>query len=345
MVYIVSSTERTKKSGSDMETKALLHLMNFHINKNEIHYFIVDFFNDLTGMNRSSTKLWDLQSKSGKNTSPKAIGRELVTLYKNFLSHFNSSFYDYILFSGGVSKTVRINNDIDCFGIENITDNAKDRIINGLIDECNKKKYIDNRFITKQSINLFLEKVVFVIDNKTTGEYVKEIIKDHPNIIPDESGLNSIFNEIRNAQSSKKNDSVIENKRIETSDEALNYYRHLTSNEIRLLTLQRIINRNPIESGIPLSFITIYNDCPEHRRQDMIDECQAALCRALFNKNSARGFWSLFNEIYNLIISFPKSNTQDLFNKLDKDLIDGCPDFGADSVKYFISVIKDGIQK
>lgn len=66
MVYKVSSSEKLRKTGADSETKALLFLMNFSNAKNEIHYFIIDFFNDVTGMNSSSTKLWDVQSKGKK---------------------------------------------------------------------------------------------------------------------------------------------------------------------------------------------------------------------------------------------------------------------------------------
>lgn len=79
MPYIVKSTEKTRKSGAETETKALLYLMNFRNDSEEIYYFIVDFFNDLTGMDTYSDKLWDLQSKEAKGNSPKAIGKELVT--------------------------------------------------------------------------------------------------------------------------------------------------------------------------------------------------------------------------------------------------------------------------
>lgn len=80
MSYSVKSTERLRKSSAEMETKALLYLMNFRDDSDEIHYFIVDFFNDLTGMDRSSSTTWDIQSKGATNASPKAIGKELVTL-------------------------------------------------------------------------------------------------------------------------------------------------------------------------------------------------------------------------------------------------------------------------
>lgn len=343
MAYTVRSTERLRKPGADMETKALLYLMNLYKDSKEIHYFIVDFFNDITGMDRASTKLWDMQSKGASNSSPKAVGKDLVTLYKNFLSNF--AFCSYILFSGGVSKSFRIDDTKNIFGIENVKPSAVKKLVEGLIKESQTKTYIDNSKITKQSIDDFLKNIIFVVDDNKPSDYVKAIIKDHPHIIPEESVLNAIFNEIRNEQSNKKNGQVVEGIEIATCDEALNYYRHLTNNEIMLLTLQRIINRDPISRGIPQPFSSIYNQCPPENQKDMLDECQSALCRALFNKNSAQSFWEIFEKIYQLILEYPDDNVQELFRKLDPSLINNCPDFDAQSVKYFIAVIKEGIQQ
>ena len=115
MPYTVRSSERTRSSGADHETKALLYLMNFRSDSDEIHFFVVDFFNDLTGMDRFAESLWDVQSKGAKNNSPAAIGKELVTLFKNYLSDFN--FKEYILFLGGVSPTVREDEAIGIFDL------------------------------------------------------------------------------------------------------------------------------------------------------------------------------------------------------------------------------------
>ena len=52
MSYTVRSSEKLRKSGADFETKSLLYLMNFHSSDIEPRFFIVDFFNDLTGMDR-----------------------------------------------------------------------------------------------------------------------------------------------------------------------------------------------------------------------------------------------------------------------------------------------------
>ena len=341
MPYIVKSSEKTRKSGADGETKALLYLMNFRDDSDEIHYFVVDFFNDLTGMDRFTTKLWDVQSKSAKNNSPKAIGKELVTLFKNYMSEIE--FTHYILFFGGVTNSFRINNDLNKFDIGNITQAAKDKLILGLKEEALSKEYINNADITDENIDSFLKKVLFVIDDKKPSEYVKANIKNHPNIVPEEKLLNAIFNEIREEQSGKKNSNV-EGIIIQTTDEVLNYCRHLTNSEIRLLTLQRIINRNPVEKGIPRSFISIYNTWAPEKQLEMVDNCKQSLCRALFNKNSANAFWTLFENIYTIITQNPLFDVQKIYLNISNDIKNATPDFDALSLKYFISVIKDGIQ-
>lgn len=341
MPYTVKSSEKTRQSASDGETKALLYLMNFREDSEEIHYFVVDFFNDLTGMDRYSSKLWDVQSKASNSNSPKAIGKELVTLFKNYLSDFE--FLHYILFVGGVSTTLRIDDSLNEFNISNVTPAAMGKLIEGLKEEATKKEYIDNKNITDEKIEDFLSKVFFVVDTKSKVEYIKAIIKDHPRIIPEDRILEAIFNEIRNEQSNRKN-TTVEGIVIETSDEALNYYRHLTNSEIRLLTLSRIISRNPVQANLPPSFVPIYNAWPPERQREALDECRQAFCRALFNKNAANSFWTLFEAIYILIVDNPSFDVQTIYQMIDPTIRTASPDFDVLSLKFFISVIKDGIQ-
>lgn len=343
MSYIVKSSEQTRKIGAVTETKALLYLMNLRKDSEEIYYFIVDFFNDLTGMDKLSDKLWDLQSKGAKSNSPKSIGKELVTLFKNFLSDFE--FADYILFVGGVSNTFRIDEKINSFGIENVKMDAKKKMIEGLKEEATSKKYIDNGDITDANITSFLKKIRFVVDYKKPSEYVKAIIKEHPGLVPEEKVLNAIFNEIRDKQASKKNVQTVEGVVIQTKDEALRYFRHLTATDVRLLTLQRIINRNPIEQGVPMSFLPILRTCPPEQESDFIQECQVSLTRALFNKNSAETFWALLENVYNIIVTNPKLDVNSIFNQVDKGIRNNAKDFDVLSLKYFIAQVKDGIQK
>ena len=343
MSYIVRSSEKTRKSGAETETKALLYLMNLRNDSDEIYYFIVDFFNDLTGMDKDSNKLWDLQSKGAQNNSPKSIGKELVTLFKNYLSEFE--FADYILFVGSVSNTFRKNVLINVFGLENIKEDAKKKMVEGLRAEAINKSYIEKINITDENILSFLEKVKFVVDDKCPSEYVKAIIKEHPRLIPEDKVLNAIFNEIRDKQSSKKNIQVVEGMVIETKDEALNYFRHITASEVRLLALQRIINRNPIEQGIPNSFMPILNKCPPEKRDNLVEACQTSLSRALFNKNLAEAFWTLLEEVYNNIKEKPLLNVDDIFRLIDNNIKKNAIDFDVLSLKYFIALVKDGIKK
>lgn len=287
MAFTVRSSERLRKSGAEGETKALLYLMNLRSDSDEIHYFVVDFFNDLTGMDRYAEKLWDVQSKAAKNNSPNAIGKELVTLFKNFVSDLE--FATFILFVGGVTSSFRIDDSLMSFGIENVKPSAKEKLIDGLIAEATDKTYIDNSVITEANISSFLSRVSFVIDDKTPSEYVREIIKDHPAIIPRDNELIAIFNEIRDKQSEKKN-TCVEGVTIQTTDQVLSYCRHLTNSEIKLLALQRIISKNPVEISLPLSFVYLYNTWPPEHQKEMFDECKQSLCRALFNKKCSGCF-------------------------------------------------------
>lgn len=342
MPYTVRSSERTRSSGAEHETKALLYLMNLRSDSNEIHYFVVDFFNDLTGMDRFAESLWDVQSKGAKNNSPAAVGKELVTLFKNYLSDID--FKEYILFLGGVSSTVRVDDTLDIFDLSNVKPSALSKLKEGLKKEAEEKTYISDSDVTDSNIDDFLQKVTFVVDNNSPSEYVKAIIKDHPDIIPEERILSAIFNEIRNAQSELKN-TVVEGVVIQTTDEVLRYCRHLTNSEIRLLALNRIINRNPVEkNSIPPSFLSIYTSWVPEKQRELLDGCVQTLCRALFNKNAASEFWNLFENIYSLIVANPTYTVQEIYQSLDTQIRNASPDFDAVSLKYFISVVKDGIQ-
>lgn len=340
MSYTVHSSEKLRKTASDFETKAMLYLMNFREDSSQIHYFVVDFFNDVTGMDRMAEKLWDVQSKASKTATAKAIGRELVTLFKNYVSDFD--FLEYILFLGAVPDTFRKDNNKNIFQIENINEKALNSLRKGLIEECQSKEYIDNQLVNKKNIEGLLALVWFVIDDKDPAEYIREIVKKHPRIIPPDSDLIAIFNEIRNKQSEKKN-SLVEGLVIGQIDEVLTYGRYLNTNEIRLLVLQRIINTDPLANGIPVPFLEILSKFPREAAKDMVEECKRALCCVLFNKSAAQGFWKMFETVYGLIQKYPEKSLDFLFNQIDQETKEGCPDFDVLSLKFFIAKVKEGI--
>ena len=56
MSYEVRSSEKLRKSDADSEAKALLYLMNYREDSTKMHFFVVDFFNDITGMDSAARK-------------------------------------------------------------------------------------------------------------------------------------------------------------------------------------------------------------------------------------------------------------------------------------------------
>lgn len=340
MQYTVKSSEITRKAAADMETKGLLFMMDSITCKKDIHYLVVDFFNDLTGMDEQGVKLYDLQSKAGKSASPRQIGKELVTLYKNYISDIN--FDEYILFMERPSKTLCIDSDQVIFGTENIEAKALDKVFDGLKEECRAKSYIENDLILDMKIRIFLNHVRFVIDSQETYEYVLNVMKGHKNIGGSEEQLIEIFEEIKEKQAGKKNKSMVENTVITNQRQCLQYERHLTVGEIKVLIVQRIINRNPLEQGVPVAFIDLYTEIVIDN-ENILDDCQISLCKLLFDKNKSDFFWDLFDEMYLITTENPYLGINDLFEKLNKKKLKKCWHLSDISAKYLIATIKDGV--
>lgn len=341
MSYKIQSSEKTTASGAEYETKALLYLMSFSKDCKDVYYFVVDFFNDLTGVDRFSDRLWDMQSKGNKNNSPKQVGKELVTLLKNYLSEIE--FESYILFMGGISNTVRIDNDKNVFGIGNISSTAIEKIKEGLLEESNAKEYIDETMINDALVDEFLSKVCFVVDDKSKAAYIKNIIEINPMIIPNDIILEQIFDQIRDAQSSKKNNGNVEGITINATDEFLNYDRHLNVNEIKMLVLSRLVNNDIMQKGIPPSFADTYSRFPQISRKDKLEDCQLCIAKMLFDKNNADSFWTFFSNIYEVLSQDPNDSIDILYKKLDREILNKISWLDTLSVKYFIAIVKDGM--
>ena len=57
MIYVIRSSEQNASRGNDMETRALLHLLNFRNKHGDIEGFAIDFFNDVTGVDSMALHL------------------------------------------------------------------------------------------------------------------------------------------------------------------------------------------------------------------------------------------------------------------------------------------------
>jgi len=334
MKYTITSTEKTKMKASDSETKAMLHLMNHY---DEVYWFVIDFFNDVTGINSLGLSAWDIQSKSKKKLYGKEIGRDLVTLFKNYNSKLK--FEKYIVFLGGVADSVRVDKNVNIFDLSNIADKTFKSIKEGLEEESEKKLYINNDDITDEKIIAFLEKVIFVIDYGNKADYIKKCVSENAQIKLSDEFFEKIFNEIRNMQSSLKN---IETEGIEIDElsDFERYKKHLKSENIKLLIISRCFHINTTSLQVPIGFTSFINNRDEEDIQDILEECKNNINRILFDKNNKDLSWDLLTDIYNLLEEY--TSIDDVFDRLDKNKLTKIQFLDFITTKYLISLIKEG---
>lgn len=343
MAYIFSSTEKVKGIGAEYETKAMLYLMNYREDSFQITSFAIDFFNDVTGLNAQADKVWDVQSKGKKGVGAKDVGRELVTLFKNYMSELN---FDYlILFLADVPKTFRKNNSLNTFGIDNVDDGSPlIALKKGLKEEASKRTYIDNAWITDENIEAFLKRVTFVVDDKSKADYIRGIITVNPKFIPQDSVLDGIFNKIRDAQSAKKNNESIEGETINHIWDVLHYDRNIKVKEIRMMVLNSLINRDVINNTPPNSFYKLLDRFDGLKQNEIIEECKLNLAILLSNKTYTEEFWDLLSLIYEEVDSNKTATIKEIYCSIaDKEPVNNLR-IDVLTVEYFISVVMEALQ-
>ena len=137
MTYKITASERTSASASEMETKAMLYLF-CDDDEGKIHGFAIDFFNDVTGVDRNALHLYDIQSK-GNDAGPADLGREMVTLFKNYVSEFKDYFVERILFVRRIRRSVINNKDLTKFQYADMDESAQQKLRKSLINSCKEK--------------------------------------------------------------------------------------------------------------------------------------------------------------------------------------------------------------
>lgn len=343
MPYVVQSSEKVRGIGADYETKAMLYLMNCREDSHEINFFAIDFYNDVTGLNIHADRAWDVQSKGTKGTSAKGIGRELVTLFKNEMSDLN---FDYlILFIADVPDTFRKDSTNNTFGIGNIKEKALKSVRAGLIDEAKKriKSYIEAAWITDENIDNFLQKVTFVIDDKSKADYIKGIMSINPKYIPKDNVLDGIFNKIRDAQAGKKNNESVEGEMVSRLRDVLYYDRILRSKEIRLMVLNTFINHDVMNTPAPQSFYQLLHRFDGLKQKDIVEDCKLQISRLLYDKTYTDEFWDLLDLICETVADNKALTVKQTFDIIsDRDAVNN-PRLDDYTVQYIISVMKEAL--
>lgn len=342
MAYIVKSSEKVRGIGADYETKAMLYLMNCREDSNEVNFFAIDFYNDVTGLNVHADKAWDVQSKGARSGGPKDVGRELVTLFKNFMSELH---FDYlILFLASAPVTLRKDNSLTTFGIENVKDGALKRLREGFLEEASEKTYIEEEWLSDKNIDAFFNAVIFVIDDKSKADYIRELMNINPKYIPNDRVLDGIFNTIRDAQAGKKNNESVEGEIVTHLRDVLNYDRCLKTKEIRLMVLNSFINRDVMNVSIPLPFYPIIQRFDGIRQNEILEDCKLQIASALFDKTYTDEFWDLLSLICDTIINNKKLSTIQTYDLIVSNDLVRNPRLDIRTVQYLIAVLKEALR-
>jgi hypothetical protein len=340
MNYTFKNTEINNKKATDFETKSLLYLIGRRKDSKEVEYIAFDCFNDVSGINKNSDKIWDIQSKNEKSLSPKKIGKYFFTLFDNHTSLFD--FTEFIFFCPILKPEYKIDEKLNIYGTENIVNKTLVRIQNGLKEEIIRVKGKTFDYSIEQQ--KFLKKVVIVEDTELDNEYIKTVTKFKKSEIKSDAFYQSVFQDLRDIQSAKKN-TYIENSIINQIKDVLKFNRHLYTKDIEVLIISRIIGCEVFEyKGVPLNFLPIIDSLDFEDKKDTIQECNSNLSRAFFNKNSNREFWKICEIIIEYLESQDVTDVEMIFNNLFTKYKFRISYLTPITIKYLIAIIIDGKQ-
>ncbi|MBR4825659.1 MAG: hypothetical protein IKZ86_12755 [Spirochaetaceae bacterium] len=342
MSYVFENTEKTKEKASDYETFAALFMLGTYSRKNKVEYILIDSFNDVSAANKDISEIYDIQSKGYKQISLGNIGRFLYTLLKNYQTDF--PFKEFILFLETIDSKY-INTPTKVLHFSDFKNKFHKNIINGLYKEIQKRETIEITDLLKKQITEFLSLVTFVINPSTKSEAVINLIPIKKPIKSVDDFYISIFNEIRDIQSAKKN-ICIENKSINIPSEVLQFEKHITKKEINTLLINRIIGVNLFqEKNIPTFLIKYFNfiKLDTVAYEDFILDSCSELSIMFFNKNNKRNIWILLFFVIDIIDDNPNKDINDLLKMIDEVKINKAG-ISINTVAYLISRIKEGKQ-
>lgn len=293
MSYTFRNTEINNEKASIFETKSLLYLIGKSSSKKEIEFITFDCFNDVSGIDKKGQNIWDIQSKNEGNLNPKKIGQYFFTLFDNSISKLN--FKEFIFFTRQLKDDYKIDKSLKIYKFNNFETKTKERIKKGLIEEIQrvKGKIIDYT----SEIKKFLDNVLIVEDDTTEQQYLKLITKFKNKSLKTDDFYLTVFKELRDIQSSKKNSSI-ENETIHNVLDVMNFNRHLKILEIETFIICRIIGVEIFKyKSIPFGFFDYVKNLSRDDREDLIQECNSNLSRCLFNKTSNKEFWRVCETI------------------------------------------------
>lgn len=338
MVYKFETTERNNATAIEYETKALLYLMSERQDSKKIDNYVIDCFNDVSGCNANYDEIWDVQSKGVKDLRPKTIGIALYTLYNNFLHSF--PFKHFILVMPKLKYDYWVDNSKNIFDINNFRTKYIPKVYEGLIQEYKNRKDI---VLQTSDIEDFINKLTFVIADKSKVEYIRNLIKFRSPQI-DDFYFSEIFKEISDKQTICKNISV-HNLEIEKPSEIERYNKVIQRKEIYTLIVNRFLGPSifSTRSSIPLDFYNEISQFDEEERKNVLQDVNSEFAKLLFDKNNKTNFWKFFEKIVITTMQNHTLSINDIFSKFNLSELNKLVDVQTITIKYLIALIKDGL--
>ena len=343
-MYVIRASEERNEKATEFETKSLLYIMDHYKNNDKLAFIAIDFFNDLTGVNNFADTCYDIQSKGIKNIKPKQLGSFLVTLYRNYVSTLN--FTEFYLCIDSLGPTLKnCIQDKKIFSYDDFDNEIQKTILEGLKDACMTKDYFEDKSkVNDMDISTFLKKVNFIILDKTKEEYVKNAV-DYNITVIDDIYFKKVFKEIRDFQSSKKNNNL-EGTIIHSISCLFQYDKYVEISQIKMMIISRITSQYVVKDykSCPKAFINTLASVDETIREEFLENCQNDYFRMLVNINDQQAYWELFENIFTIVSNNPTLDIDAIYNKLDTAKMKRIQFLNYNSCRYFISIIKEGIK-
>lgn len=341
-MYRIKTSEKNNDKATEFETKSLLYLLTKIEGYQNIDLFIIDCFNDVTGVENNYQESWDVQSKGVSNLTPRAIGISLYTLFANYVSDID--FTHYLLFAPPIKDDYLNDVSVEYFSISNFKIEKVDNIKAGLKAEIERRNDPDVNTSTKLLLlDEFLNDVIFIIDKYNKSDYIKSIIEFKDIKYIEDNFLIKIFDEIRALQSAKKIPNVY-NEEVASIQDSEKFSKTISRRDIELLVINRIIGNDLFaKKGIPIPFIHIVSDMEEEDIIDVVEDCQSKISRTLFNKNNKKAFWIILEKIMIEVTLNPKTSVNEILSKIEPDLRKSVFTLDEISLLYLISLVKEGL--
>lgn len=342
-MYRIKTSERNNDKATEYETKSLLYLLTKIKGHRTIDLFIIDCFNDVTGVAEGYKDSWDIQSKNVASLTPRKVGIALYTLFANYVSDL--SFGHYILFLPPLKDSYVNDVTAEVFQIDNFVTGKTKNVKSGLEGEIERRNDADvNTSANLAKIDAFLSEVIFITDRYNKSEYIKSIIKfKNLSNLKDEF-LIRIFEEIRAKQAVKKISNV-DGVEVSSIQEATALGKNITRKEIELLVVNRVIGNDLFsQNGVPLYFIREISTMDEEDVADLIQECQSQIGKTLFNKNNKKAFWYLLEEIISVIEIDKKQGIRSILSQISTKAKGRVFTMDENALLYLIALVKEGLE-